>query len=78
VHDGSITIFEEVFNLLSYIYVKNKGFPCWGIFVWPITLHACSPQVWWIIFAQDNISVEVEYFYSLQVKTRSFYNFTQS
>jgi len=28
--------------------------------------------------AQDNISVEVEYFYSLQVKTKSFYNFTQS
>jgi hypothetical protein len=28
--------------------------------------------------ARNNISVEVEYLYSLQVKTRSFYNFTQS
>jgi hypothetical protein len=26
VRDGSLTIFEKVFNLLSYIYVKNKGF----------------------------------------------------
>jgi hypothetical protein len=31
VHDGFIMIFDKFLNLLSYIYIKNKGLQCQGI-----------------------------------------------
>ncbi len=35
-HDGFIMIFEEVLNLLSYIYIQNKRLQYQTILFWPI------------------------------------------
>jgi hypothetical protein len=40
-HDGFIMILEEDLNLLSYIYIKNKGLQCHG-YLFGLLLHACS------------------------------------
>jgi hypothetical protein len=42
VHDDFIMILEEVLNLLSYLYIKNKVLQCQGIFL-SLFLHTFSP-----------------------------------